>query len=127
MSDQNYFFNILTFDWNTDKGNYFGLEEIGHCQKIQQPIFPKNIENIFSRVTNGTEFIYITFTGESKGFKTFEIDLPNENQPFDKRYEKQINYSFRLIKEKSVKFGFIEENQVWKSEEMPHFGKYNLW
>ncbi len=50
------------------------LEEIGHCQKIHKSIFPKDIESIFPGVTtNGTEFIYTTFTGEREGFQTLEI------------------------------------------------------
>ena len=108
MADQNYFFNRLTFDWNTEKANfYFGLEEIGHCQKIHKSIFP-------GVTTNGTEFIYTTFTGEREGFLQLEIDLPNENPPFAKRYyDRQINYYFRVIKEQIVKVGFIKENQVW--------------
>lgn len=116
MTDQNTFFNILTFDWNTETTNfYFGLEEIGHCQKIHKSIFPKDIESIFPGITtNGTEFIYTTFTGEREGFLPLEIDLPNENPPFAKRYyDRQINYYFRVIKEQIVKVGFIKENQIW--------------
>lgn len=116
MQQQNLFFNILAFDWPTAKANfYFGLEEIGHCQKIHKSIFPNNIESIFPGITtNGTECIYTTFAGEREGFQSMEIDIPNENPAFVKRYyDRQINYYFRVIKEQIVKVGFIKENQVW--------------
>lgn len=116
MQTQSLFFNILTFDWPTAKVNfYFGLEEIGPCQRIHKSIFPNDIENIFPGVTtNGTEFIYTTFAGEREGFQPMEIDIPNENPDFIKRYyDRQINYYFRVVKEQMVKVGFIKENQVW--------------
>lgn len=116
MHNQDFFFNILTFDWLQEKQTfYFGLEEIGHCQKIHKSIFPKEIENIFFGVTtDGSEAIYTTFAGEREGFTALEIDLPNENPHFAKRYyDRQINYYFRAIKEQIVKVGFIKENQVW--------------
>lgn len=88
MPGENFFFNILTFDWLTEKQTfYFGLEEIGHCQKIHKTIFPKDIEAIFPGVTtDGTENIYTTFGGEREGFTPLEIDLPKENPHFAKRY-----------------------------------------
>ena len=116
MQDQNLYFNILTFDWPTKKINfYFGLEEIGHCQKIDKSIFPRDIEDIFPNIkTAGTECIYTTFAGEREGFRQLEIDLPNENPHFAKRYyDRQINYYFRAIKKRIIKVGFIKENQVW--------------
>ena len=116
MQTQSLFFNILTFDWPTAKANfYFALEEIAHCQKIHKSIFPHNIESIFPGITtNGTECVYTTFTGEIEGFQSMEIDIPNENPAFVKRYyDRQINYYFRVIKEQIVKVGFIKENQVW--------------
>lgn len=57
MTNQEVFFNILTFGWNKEKTNfYFGLEEVGHCQKIHKSIFPKDIESIF--VTPRSNTIY---------------------------------------------------------------------
>lgn len=126
MPNHDYFFNILTFDWSQKTQNfYFGLEEIGHCQKIHKSIFPNEIESIFPGITtDGTENIYTTFTGEREGFEALEIDLSNDNPAFAKRYyDRQLNYYFRVIKEQIVKVGFIKENQVWlpisKSETMP--------
>lgn len=116
MQNQHLFFNILTFDWPREKQTfYFSLEENGFCQKIDRSIFPVDIEDLFPGITtDGTECIFTTFTGEREGFLPLEIDLPNENPHFAKRYyDRQINYYFRAIKKRIIKVGFIKENQVW--------------
>lgn len=116
MQNQHLFFNILTFDWPQEKQTfYFSLEENGFCQKIDRSIFPVDIEDLFPGITtDGTECIFTTFTGEREGFLPLEIDLPNENPHFAKRYyDRQINYYFRAIKKRIIKVGFIKENQVW--------------
>jgi hypothetical protein len=44
------------------------LEEIGHCQKIHQSIFPKRLKAFLPGVTtDGAENIYTTFTGQREG------------------------------------------------------------
>lgn len=94
MQNQHLFFNILTFDWPREKQTfYFSLEENGFCQKIDRSIFPVDIEDLFPGITtDGTECIFTTFTGEREGFLPLEIDLPNENPHFAKRYyDRQIN------------------------------------
>ena len=66
MANQNFFFNILTFDWPKQKeAFYFSLLEIDRCQKIDRSIFPNEIEDIFPGIwDDGTECIYTTFKGE---------------------------------------------------------------
>ena len=116
MQNQNLYFNILTFDFpEKEQTFYFSKEETGHCQKIDKTIFPNEIEEIFPGITtDGTECIYTTFTGEREGFQPLEISLPDENPHFAKRYyDRQVNHYFRAIKKRTVKVGFIKENQVW--------------
>lgn len=116
MSEQNLFFNILTFDFPSEKQVfYFSKEDIAKSQKIHKSIFPKEIDSLFPGISsNCADFIYTTFSGEQEGFMPLTIDFKTENQDFIKRYyNRQINYYFRKVKEQIVKVGFIKENQVW--------------
>jgi hypothetical protein len=116
MNEQNLHFNILTFDFPSENLTfYFSAMDIDKSHKIHRTLFPKNIESLFSGIlSNGTDFIYTTFTGEKEGFKPLDIDLNNENPDLVKRYyNRQINFYFRRIKQQIVKVGFIKENQVW--------------
>ena len=116
MNEQNLHFNIFTFDFPSDNLTfYFSTEDIDKNHKIHKTLFPKNIESVFPGIqSNGTDFIYTTFTGEKEGFHPLVIDLTNENPDLVKRYyNRQINFYFRRIKQQIVKVGFIKENQVW--------------
>jgi len=114
--ESNLFFNILTFDFpNENLTFYFCKEEISKSQKLHLSLFPNDIESIFPKIlSDGTEFIYSTFTGEVEGFTPLTINLSTENKDLVKRYyDRQINYYFRAIKEQIVKVGYIKENQIW--------------
>ncbi|PKP12071.1 MAG: hypothetical protein CVU09_00820 [Bacteroidetes bacterium HGW-Bacteroidetes-4] len=116
MSEQNLFFNILTFDFPSENQTfYFSKEDIGRSHKIHKSIFPNEIDSLFPGISNNcTDFIYTTFSGEQEGFVPLTIDFKTDNQDFIKRfYNRQINFYFRKIKEQIVKVGFIKENQVW--------------
>jgi len=116
MSDQNLFFNILTFDYPTKKQIfYFSKDNTERCQRLHKSLFPKEIDSLFPGISNnGTDFIYTTFTGKREGFLPLTIDFTQENQDLIKRYyNRQVNFYFRVIKEQIVKVGFIKENQIW--------------
>ncbi len=116
MDTPNLFFNILTFDFPTEKQTfYFSKENNERCQCLHKTLFPNEIDSLFPGISsNGVDSIYTTFTGEQDGFRPLEINLCTENQDLVKRYyNRQINYYFRTIKKQIVKVGFIKENQVW--------------
>jgi len=116
MCKENLFFNLLTFDYPTDKQTfYFSKEKIEKCQTIYKTLFPKEIDSIFPGISNNdTDCIYTTFTGEQEGFLALDIQLDKDNPDLIKRYfNRQINFYFRAIKKQIVKVGFIKENQIW--------------
>lgn len=111
-----YFFNVLTFPFPQENLTfYFSKEEISKSQKLHWTLFPNDIEAIFPNIkSDGTDFIYTTFTGEVEGFTPLSVNLATENKNLVKRYyDRQINYYFRAIKEQIVKVGYIKENQIW--------------
>ena len=135
MNNPNLTFNILTFDFPTENQTfYFARDDIAKSHKIHKSLFPKEIESIFPGISSdGTNFIYTTFTGEKKGFKPIKINFSEENEDLIKRYyNRQINFYFRAIKEKIVKVGFIKENQVWiykkelSTEQFDIYRKFSL-
>jgi hypothetical protein len=130
METQKLFFNILTFEFPSEKQTfYFSKEDTGKSQKLHKSIFPREIDTLFPGVSNnGTDFIYTTFTGENEGFQPLEIDFTTENEDLIKRfYDRQINYYFRKLKEQIVKVSFIKDNQIWiysRKFSTPQFDAY---
>lgn len=116
MTTPNLSFNILTFDFPSENQTfYFAKDDFAKGHKIHKTLFPKEIDSIFPGIGNsGTDFIYITFTGETEGFTPMKINFSTENEDLIKRYyNRQINYYFSRVKEQIVKVGFVKENQIW--------------
>lgn len=63
MSEQNLYFNILTFDFPSEKQLiYFSKEDIAKSQKIHKSIFPKEKDSLFPGISsNCTDFAFTTF------------------------------------------------------------------
>ncbi len=116
MTEQNLYFNILTFDWpKANLSFYFSKVENAFCSRIHKTLFPKNIESIFPGILeDGTEFIYSTFDYEKEGFTPLSIQFKTENEDLlRKYYNRQIRYYFQKIRNQIVRKGFIGQNQVW--------------
>jgi hypothetical protein len=116
MSNQNLYFNILTFDFPQEKQTlYFNKQETPFSQRVHRSLFPNEIERIFPGVTtDGTEFIYTTFDFPKNGFTPLSIDFRTDNQYLVCRfYNRKINYYFKKVSNQLVRSGFIGQNQVW--------------
>ncbi len=127
---QNLFFNILTFDWPKQPLTfYFSKEKNGKCQKLHSTQFPTEITKIFPGIEKGgTTTLYTTFNREREGFLPLEIDFSKDNRDLLRKfYDDEINFYFRRIRNKIVRIGFINENQVWlksKSDESADYTVY---
>lgn len=127
--NQNLFFNLITFDWPSEKpAFFFSKDKHDKYPRLHKSLFPNDIDKIFPGISkNGVDFIYTTFTGKTEGFSQLKIDFKNENPDLLKRYyNQQINYYFGKTKEQIVKTGFIKETQVWLPSPALSTEKYNV-
>lgn len=81
MTDQNLFFNILTFEWPEEPVTlYFSDTDNGMCQELYFTLFPNEVEKLFPNIVrNSTNKLYTTFGYAADGFKPLEINLKTDN------------------------------------------------
>lgn len=116
MSVQSLTFNIIPFSFPSEGQTfYFSLVDTERCSRIHRSLFPNNIETIFPGVkSDGTEFIYTTFTFPKYNFTPLAIDFTTENQDLLRRYYNgEIYHFFNSTKKQMVRRGYIGQNQVW--------------
>ena len=131
---QNLFFNILTFDVPSKPITfYFSKEKIGRAQELYKNKFPKNIEELFSGITEeNPDFIYTSFIYEKEDYIPFEVVLNEQNIELLKHYYNwRIKNYFKKLK-KVVKTNFIQDNQIWlrdsryKNRAFAQYDKFTL-
>src|SRR4051812_4710725 len=116
MSERNYSFNILTFDYPEDEVIfYFSEQPFGKCKKIHRSLFPKNIDYLFPGITeDGTEFIYTTYYYPKEEFYPMHINLSTENEDFVKKYyNDQLYHYFKRVQLQITRRGYIDETIVY--------------
>lgn len=121
MSNQNLFFNILTFDFpKRAQIFYFRKEETSYCKKLYKSSFPDEIESIFPTInTDGTEFIYTTYDCQEEGFTPLEIDFRKDNPDLVKGYyNSHLYHYFKKYLKQITRLGFINECIVWLPSEV---------